>query len=482
MRRKSFDRHQKEYIRYFGITALTAIIIIILLTIFLPNSPLEVGAGLLLAVLWLLFFRHPEVGLAIQLVGFPLYPTVFGWLGLTTSSQTTFIFYLFLATSYLIGGAYRNRRKLREIFCQPAMIAVAAFIGWMLFNWLALSINNDYALYKIGFIPLLMLAPLLGSQLLGIPQMRRFLWIVLGIGALSIIIGLKGLAAADIHEVMRLSVSEFTSPLGFAYSIGASAVVAVSLGWLGTTWLRLMVLVFVAAAVFLIAASGSRGPLLALGATFCISVLMGRRRRLFIFAIMMLFVGILPLLSSHLPDAPLRRIQRTFDVIGSWQEQDLTIASAGRSDIWATSVALWSHNPLVGIGVGNYQLFDPAGQFSHNFILEILVELGMIGLVFFTIYFFFVASALRRLVTQETELAMVGATLLVYSLVQISFSGQIQGAVMFWFSSGVVLLLGRYSPAHLNMPPRHQFLMGRKLRRQGEFNRQNNLTSSSMER
>lgn len=59
---------------------------------------------------------------------------------------------------------------------------------------------------------------------------------------------------------------------------------------------------------------------------------------------------------------------------------------ADRFKIWADAIVIWQHSPIIGIGAGNYQFFDYAyGNdvvgIAHNQYLEVLAEMGVLGLI-----------------------------------------------------------------------------------------------------
>ncbi len=62
------------------------------------------------------------------------------------------------------------------------------------------------------------------------------------------------------------------------------------------------------------------------------------------------------------------------------------IYGADRLVIWNDALTIWQLHPLIGIGAGNYQFFDLAyGSdivgVAHNQYLEVLAEMGLIGLL-----------------------------------------------------------------------------------------------------
>lgn len=60
---------------------------------------------------------------------------------------------------------------------------------------------------------------------------------------------------------------------------------------------------------------------------------------------------------------------------------------SGRSEIWVNAINIWQENPIFGIGLGNFrpysdEMFNRAVH-VHNTFLEILVELGLIGILLY---------------------------------------------------------------------------------------------------
>ena len=56
-----------------------------------------------------------------------------------------------------------------------------------------------------------------------------------------------------------------------------------------------------------------------------------------------------------------------------------------RTYIWLLSAQLFFENPLLGIGLGGFADYSPINPWPHNFVLEILCECGLLGLVWFSL-------------------------------------------------------------------------------------------------
>jgi O-antigen ligase len=130
----------------------------------------------------------------------------------------------------------------------------------------------------------------------------------------------------------------------------------------------------------------------------------------------------------------------TLQETGDVDEQLLAIATSGRTAIWQDSVSAWRGSPLVGVGLGNY----PGGVFSHNFAIEILTELGLLGIALFILFFSAVVLSLRRLMAQSDDpmMARLIVGLLVFALMHMSFSGRLQTITDFWLAAGLACGFG----------------------------------------
>lgn len=58
---------------------------------------------------------------------------------------------------------------------------------------------------------------------------------------------------------------------------------------------------------------------------------------------------------------------------------------SGRLDVWPLARNLIYENLFLGIGIGAFSSYNPIGIGAHNFILTMLLELGLIGFILFSI-------------------------------------------------------------------------------------------------
>jgi len=176
---------------------------------------------------------------------------------------------------------------------------------------------------------------------------------------------------------------------------------------------------------------GERGPLLALVVGLAVfgwahgrSSRRGGSRRYMLIIVLAAVVA-----ASALPFLFLERAQSG--------QQELRLDIAGRG--WDSFVEA----PLVGVGVGRFTYEDGMlgeRQFLHNIVGEIAVEMGLIGLVVFALYFWTAnrsrgASAGSGTARRNWE---VVASLLAYAFTAALFSGDITTNYYVWVSQALL--------------------------------------------
>lgn len=136
----------------------------------------------------------------------------------------------------------------------------------------------------------------------------------------------------------------------------------------------------------------SRGPVLGLGIMLTFLVLNpkihragGSNFRLILFVVLLTGALYLFLTTTYL--------ESTIERYG-----DLTL-DTGRQNAWTRSIELWRQKPLTGWGIGSWARIYPLHYQSsmsdaHNFVFQILVETGLVGLILTTVFLFSVLISL----------------------------------------------------------------------------------------
>jgi len=145
---------------------------------------------------------------------------------------------------------------------------------------------------------------------------------------------------------------------------------------------------------------GSRGPVLSLVATWGLLHVMTVSRRPIATVASALLLGAAALAIANAPG-----FQRSVaHFLSHGEATSLSEIQNDRSPVYAPTLALVAERPLTGVGLGQwssifydrYGLYDDGSyKYPHNFLLEILSELGVPGLLFWLLLFVPLRALLR---------------------------------------------------------------------------------------
>lgn len=411
------------------------------------SDALLIGMVFLVMAFWILA-RRPAIAIAVLLSAFYFYPFIFDRVGWETSADITSAYYILLAASGYYFIFVTKRSVNWSLLRNPAVIALAGFLTWMIVNWLSFSANNPEAQLRMVYVPLTLIVPFSVAALSSDQQLdTTFRWVI-GFGAVGILIGLLVYATGSGAVVgsLRFTISRSVNPLSFTYPLAIGALLLGARVMLSTSlraWIAWAV--YVGGVSFMILLTNTRGPLLALVVGVIVLVLL-RRRISWQFVVVIVLVTVV-LVSVVLPMVPsLGRFESIVTWIASVMSDEaadstglLMSASGGRENLWQMSILAWQSSPLLGIGPANLG----SGTYSHNFALEILSELGLVGIVLFSVFVLFLLRAVIQVARcyPDRALRTTVLALLAFSLIHISFSGRIQLQVSFWFASGAIIAL-----------------------------------------
>jgi O-antigen ligase len=110
---------------------------------------------------------------------------------------------------------------------------------------------------------------------------------------------------------------------------------------------------------------------------------------------------------------------RFADVLDTDSFWDKLQASSGRSEIQNIAYDLFVQKPLTGHGIGSFELLGPGFREAHSIWYTLLAEEGIVGITYFYLLFFLLASLLVKNAMQATGisslLAMSFLTYLVFN-------------------------------------------------------------------
>lgn len=322
---------------------------------------------------------------------------------LVVSSLGTLTKFLAIASTVaLVAWMLRTRR-----FVTPdrSVLAWGALMAWMLLSLIwAIDPQEAYGYLatSIGLFTLYAVASFFPVTASGL---RMILLTVMASGVAAAVYGgfVFG-SGRDIAGGGRLflsndasltSASSFINPDHF----GASMIVpfALILGVLSAAknlWVRVFCTIGLSAVTYGVAISGSRGALLAIGLTFLYMAVRSRHR----LALAALGLGGVAVAIALNPSILMRFGNAT------------STGGAGRADIWKVGIAAFRHYWLIGAGYANFpnafdQNFLSVSQayythwhrVSHNDLIGVAVELGIVGLAIFLGAWVMQFRALRRI-------------------------------------------------------------------------------------
>jgi len=183
----------------------------------------------------------------------------------------------------------------------------------------------------------------------------------------------------------RFSASDQSNPDGFgiivALGIPVAWYLAASKSTSKLSWLlKLVNYAYIPAAFLGIILSGTRTALIAAIPAMAFGLYsLTRLRPSARIAIFMLLVPAIIILFPHVQ--PLRSYQRFSTTATEITEGDLN----NRTNNWHQGLASFASHPLIGVGSNMYRSVNRLGKLAHNSFMSVLVELGMIGFIFFGI-------------------------------------------------------------------------------------------------
>lgn len=136
--------------------------------------------------------------------------------------------------------------------------------------------------------------------------------------------------------------------------------------------------------------SSKRAPLLAAVFAICFTAIVYKRnkiarRLLILIAIVIVLVAAYSILQNVIPG-----LSTIVDKFETLEESDAGVLN-GRSGLWQLALTMFGQNPVFGCGFGSYSVYaTQAGSITtsaHNHYLQVLSELGIVGLVLYILAF-----------------------------------------------------------------------------------------------
>jgi O-antigen ligase len=327
---------------------------------------------------------------------------------------------------------------------------------FILIAFLLVSRNPGYGLsvtlgfFVKGVLPVLALGGLAPFDKRDV----RLVFITILVG--GCLMALAGASWATSHEIWRLSYDDESSPITVARVIGLGATLLMLHTLLRPRLgpLKIITRLLVASVLlYIIALTGSRGPLVAsilsvLVASLFLGLRTTTRSRLLLTLILALIVltgSVFLLPARALEQSGIERIIDRFQTFGS-NASDRT-----RLEMIDTAWEGFLSSSGLGVGTGGFAtLYGVEGRaYPHNIVLEVAAGQGIVGLVVLVIILTLIVWRMVRLPPDHT-LDANGKALLglwFFALFNAFVSMDIVGNYFLWMSGGLVWLLTSPRPA-----------------------------------
>jgi O-antigen ligase len=113
---------------------------------------------------------------------------------------------------------------------------------------------------------------------------------------------------------------------------------------------------------------------------------------------------------------------------------DFHVASSGRDVLYNNALAQIKEHPILGSGIGSYA--EKAGEYiyPHNIILEILLDFGFIGLIFFVPIIIYLFLRTVKILNQNDISYNILGFFFLNSFIKLMFSGSYLADLQFCIS------------------------------------------------
>lgn len=339
-----------------------------------------------------------------------------------------------------------------------AFILVMLFAGFASYAGFSLiwTAGDEYATEKAFYIATLTFWPLVATAIIiaqDARRLHRFLFVlVLFSGWIAFEAFLNYLRSGGTGFVNALG----GNYLGIGRVIGLGALVALVylLFFAQNRLLKVVALALFGFFVMLLFVVGARGPLLATVLAALVPLLMGYRfsfasgvrlKRYVLPLVGIIGVGIAA--TAYLIETGnlTTSLERMFVLL----ESDAGTSAGERIDLYAATITLWTENPIFGQGIGSWPvLMGPSvGQeYPHNIFLEVMAELGLVGLSLFVTLLVFAWRALGPWgLVRNDPIRILIVMLFVNTFANALVSGDISDNRTMFAMLGLMMLTGKQS-------------------------------------
>lgn len=272
----------------------------------------------------------------------------------------------------------------------------AAFVFYILIS-LTFSVGHIYAMEKALYISTLTLWVLLACAFIIASDKKRLKYFIKLLMLIAVWIAIESTfeyIKGDGDVINALN----SNYLALGYTIGMGLLISIAYAFFSEQgWLKKIVLLITSLFfIFLLFVLGGRGPVISVIISLLVPFLYKtklvlnnrlRIKKYFIFIAILVIAVVsisIYLYSKDSPTATLARILLLF-------ESGMGTSAGTRAEYYFTAYKLWLAKPFLGHGIGSWPLLiglPDMYSYPHNMLLEIMVELGLMGLVLFSFIIF----------------------------------------------------------------------------------------------
>jgi O-antigen ligase len=364
---------------------------------------------------------------------------------------------LVLSWFALITAGDPERRE--QIFSPPAFVfLLISFVGWAAVSAVWAEDSGAAIDATTRYLPNAMLFLIVFA---GVRTREQLLWVVGSLVVGAVVAAVYGMVAGpppdDPGRVAIGNANETAASLVAGGTLAAALVFALR----GKPVLRLLTTIAVPLCVFAVFLTLSRGGLVALGASLIAAIVVAGRRRGLVLGLAA--AAVLATVIYFGAFAPAEARDRVLELQGG----------TGRTDIWTVGWRMVEDQPLLGVGAGNFPvasihyLLEPGSllrtdfivdnpKVAHNTYLNVLAELGVVGLALFLAVIAFPLGWAARAVAfaaragdRQLEVLARAMVVVIVGLLAADFFGSRQYSKQLWLLLGLCPVLLQISRAEL---------------------------------
>lgn len=388
------------------------------------------------------------------------------------SFETLFLLYLF-------AGQYKREELLKQSFSPPdltpvlfvasviigvlifiinkmkiskqSFIMIFTFMIFICYTGLSLSWSkgNEYGTIKTIYLGFQNFWNLIAAAIIIAPDPKRLRRLMFGFVIVSMIyagMALTFLLHSGSEGPIELSVTNYDG-VSLIICTGIAVLICYIIDTSKSIINRVSSLVLCCIYFIILLFVGHRGYLIstvfAMGAVVFIipntsnsfgNISINKRPIIIILLLLISFMVILPLIGNE----PI-----TMSRLALLSEPSQHSSSSTRLMYYKEAFHMWAQHPLFGSGIGSFPIIIGLGdirEYPHNVILEILAELGLVGLLIFGLLLFFGLRILVKNFFTNTPLTLFIFLLFTISFIESLFSSDISDHRLLILSLGLMML------------------------------------------